>query len=239
MSRGGILSGVAIKSWEGAGLPEDEDHVYSYVHSKSSFTVLAFTILTFAITWGVASALSSTVGSASASFAGASTISPLTSATIGAGLYAGVAMVQGAGLTSAQASWAGSTGNGVLTPNTGAWNEHQQRLVQGAKNLQINSSIGTGLSGVTKLYAGNCDQTWAIQQCLDHGLDPGTMHRVDNYAESNITLILQAAKEKCWAELPQQTKALVIAGTDLVFKEQIRKQVQQCAAPHRRDWEEN
>ena len=65
------------------------------------------------------------------------------------------------------------------------------------------------------------------------------MHRVDNYAESNITLILQAAKEKCWAELPQQTKDIVTAGTDLVFKEQIRKQVQQCAAPHRRDWEEN
>lgn len=231
------LSGVSIKSWEGSGLPETEEKAYEWVYKKSSFTVLAFTIITFALTWGVASALSTVVGAGAAAGAAAGGLSPLAAASIGAGIYAGVAALQGAGLTAAQAGWAGSTGNGVIKPGYGSMDKHQLGLTQGVRNRHINSPIGTGLQGTTQLYSGNCPQTYSIQQCYNNGLDPGTMHRVDNYAESNVTLQLQTEKEKCWDALPLATKQAVY--TDPVVKEQVRKQVQQCAAPKRLDWEEN
>jgi len=74
-------------------------------------------------------------------------------------------MLQGVGLTSAQAGWAGSTGNGVLRPNFGAMNAHQQRLTQGMHNKQIVSRQGTGLQGVKSLCSGNCHESYEVAQC--------------------------------------------------------------------------
>ena len=51
-------SGVSMVEWTGGNMPNTEENVYSYVNKKSSFTVIAFTILTFAVTWGLAAALS-------------------------------------------------------------------------------------------------------------------------------------------------------------------------------------
>lgn len=225
------LSGVSMQSWEGGNMPQIEEKVYAYKKSKSSFTVLAFTILTFAFTWGLSSALSSVVGTA----VGGATTSSLAVASISAGVYAGVAALNGAGLTTAQAGYAGSTGNGVLKVNTGSMDKHQLRLIAGVKNLQINSRVGTGLAGAKVLYSGNCAESWTVKQCQTAGLDPGSLHRADSYSESNVTLVLQAEKDKCDAMVSAADR--LRAQTDPVFAESLRMWVQQCAAPDGGTWE--
>ena len=189
-------------AWSGGNMPQPEELGYKYVYKKSSFTVLAFTILTFALTWGVASAFASTIGGAAAAAAGgiAGTISPLAAASIAAGIYAGTAVLSGAGITSAQAGWAGSTGNGVLKPNQGALDRHNQGLNQAIHNKQITSRVGSGLQGVQILYRGTCPEDWTAEACRADGRDPGSMHRTDSYKESNVVLQLRSAEIRCKAE---------------------------------------
>ena len=227
-------SGISMVEWTGGNMPDTEEKVYSYVHSKSSFTVIAFTILTFAVTWGLASALSGVIGAGSAgAFAGGG-INALSAGLAGAGLYAGVAVLGGASLTTAQAGWAGSTGNGVLTPDYGSMDQHQKRLVQGVKNKQINSRVGTGLAGVKSLYSGNCAESYTSAQCKAAGLDPGAMRRPDTYIESNTTLQMREAETRCKTLVPASN--WVKAKTDPVIAEAVRVWVQKCAAPKAGEW---
>jgi hypothetical protein len=225
-------SGISMVEWTGGNMPDTEEKVYSYVHSKSSFTVIAFTILTFAVTWGLASALSGVVGMGAA--AASSSLSALQVGLIGAGIYAGVAVLGGASLTTAQAGWAGSTGNGVLTPDYGSMDQHQQRLVQGVKNKQINSRVGTGLAGVKSLYSGNCAENYTSAQCKAAGLDLGAMRRPDTYIESNTTLQMREAETRCKTLVPASN--WVKAKTDPVIAEAVRVWVQKCAAPKEGEW---
>ena len=210
-----VTSGVSVMSWAGGNVPEIEEQLYKYVQKKSSFTVLAFTLLTFALTWGIASFLATTVGIGAG--AGA-VITPLSSASIGAGLYAGVAGLSGAGLTTAQAGWAGSTGNGVLRPDTGSMDRHQRGLNQGIKNKQISSRVGTGLQGYKNLYSGNCPENMTGKACIAAGLDTGSMHRTDSYIESNVVRQMREAEVRC--------KALGLTGPALAI----------CAAPKAGEW---
>jgi hypothetical protein len=222
------ISGISIQSWEGGSMPENEDMVYWHRKTISGFTVLAFTILTFALTWGVASALSGVVGAASSS------VSALTAASIGAGVYAGTAALNGAGLTTAQSGWMGSTGNGVLKVNTTSMDKHQIGLLTGVEAKQIKSRVGTGLTGAVALYSGNCAETWTVKQCQTAGKDPGTMHRPDSYSETNTTVILADQKTYCDSQVSPADKLL--AQTDPVMRETIRKWVQQCASPTGGSW---
>ncbi len=124
----------------------------------------------------------------------------MTAGAIGAGIYAGVNVLGGSTLTTAQAGWAGTTGNGVLKIDTGSMDKHQQRLIQGVNNKQIYSRVGTGLAGVKQVYSGNCPESWTVAQCRSNSLDPGTMHRPDSYAESNTVIQLREREAKCKAE---------------------------------------
>ncbi len=225
-------SGISMVEWTGGNMPNTEENVYSYVNKKSSFTVIAFTILTFAVTWGLAAALSGVVGTGLAG--AASVISPLSAGLIGAGVYAGVAVLGGASLTTAQSGWAGTTGNGVLTPDIGSMDQHQQRLIQGVKNKQINSRVGTGLAGVKSLYSGNCAESYTSAQCKTAGLDPGAMRRPDTYIESNTTLQMREAETQCKALVPASN--WLKAKTDPVIAEAVRVWVQKCAAPKAGEW---
>lgn len=211
-----VTSGVSIMSWSGGNMPEIEEKLYNYVYKKSSFTVLAFTILTFALTWGIASALATAVGPSFAAMAG--NITPLVAGSIGAGVYAGTAVLQGADIVDAQGGWAGSTGNGVLKPNVSAQSRHEKGLNQGIKNKQITSRVGTGLAGYQNLYKGNCPETMAGKDCIAAGLDTGSMHRTDSYLESNVVRQLREAEVRC--------KALGLAGKALAA----------CTAPQNGAW---
>ena len=222
------ISGVSIESWEGGSMPEGEDNVYHFVQSKSGFTVLAFAIFNFALTWGVASALSGAIGGL------AGGIAPATVGAIGSGVYVGMAALDGAGLTTVQSSFLGSTGDGVLNVNVGAMNQHQQRLLKAVHNKQIASRVGTGLSSVVTLYSGNCNESWTVSQCQAAHLNPGTMHRPDSYAETNDALILSSQKAYCESQVTPADKATAL--TDPIFREQLRKLVQQCAAPQGGTW---
>lgn len=216
-----VSSGVSIMSWSGGNMPQTEEMLYNYVYKKSSFTVLAFTILTFALTWGLASALATAIGPVavtSGGFAATATIAPLATAALGAGIYASTAVLTGAGITDAQAGWAGSTGNGVLKPNQGTLDRHNRGLNQGIHNMQIESRVGTGLQGVQTLYKGTCPEDWTAAACRADGRDPGSMHRPDSYRESNVVLQLRAAEERC--------KATGLTG----------KALAQCAAPKSGAW---
>lgn len=187
-------SGVSIQSWSGGNMPELEQNVYSFVNKKSSFTVMAFAILTAIVTFGAASALIAAIGPAAAA-----SISATQAALIGGGLYAGVAGLSGAGLTTAQSGWAGNTGDGVVTPDATNMSDHQVRLNQGIHNKQIASRAGTGLDGVKTLYSGNCPENWTNAQCVANGLDGGSMHRTDSYRESNVVFELRDAETRCKA----------------------------------------
>ncbi|WP_047536646.1 hypothetical protein [Methylotenera versatilis] len=201
-----VTSGVSIMSWAGGNMPETEELLYNYVYKKSSFTVLAFTILTFALTWGLASAFAAVVGPASAASTAAigsaagSGIGSATIGAIGAGIYAGTAVLAGADIVDAQAGWAGSTGNGVMKPNTSAQSRHESGLNQGIKNKQITSRVGTGLAGYQSLYKGDCPETMAGKDCIAAGLDTGSMHRTDSYLESNVVRQLREAEVRCKAK---------------------------------------
>lgn len=210
-------SGVSIESWAGGNMPEVEQNVYSYVHRKTSFTMLAFTLLTFALTFGAMSALNFAVAGAGAA-AGSTGISALGAASIGAGLYAGVGMLSGAGLTDAQSGWAGKTGNGVLVPDTINMTDHQRRMNEGIRNKQILSRVGSGLDGAKQLYSGNCPENWTNAQCVTNGLDGGSMHRPDSYRESNVVLQLREAEVRC--------KAKGFTGKALAI----------CTAPKKGEW---
>lgn len=191
-------SNVSMVEWAGGNMPATEQKAYDYYQKKSSFTVLAFTILTFAVTWGIASVASMAIGGSVASGALSGALaSPLTTGIIGAGLYAGVNVLGGASLTTAQAGWAGETGNGVVNIDTGSLDKHQQRLNTAVDNLQVNSRFGTGMTSTKELYSGNCNESWTTAQCLASHLDPGTMHRADGYAESNTVLQLRDRETKC------------------------------------------
>lgn len=231
-----VLSGVSMAEWTGGNMPNTEEKVYAYVHKKSSFTVIAFTILTFAVTWGVASLANVAIGAGGAGAIGstATGINALNAGLLGASLYAGVEMLSGATLSDAQAAWAGSTGNGVLTPDYGAMDQHQRRLVQGVQNKQINSRVGTGLQGVKSLYSGNCPESYTSAQCKAAGLDPGAMRRPDTYIETNTTLLMREAEAICKTRVPAANWEK--AKTDPVVAEAIRVWVQKCAAPQEGVW---
>ena len=166
------MSGVSIQAWDGGNMPVDEEWVYKYENKKTSLTMISFAIITFAVTWGVGSMLSSTIGASSVT-----SLSSLQIGAIGGGLYAGANMLQGTGLTDAQSSWAGTTGDGVLVPDSGSWNEHQAGANLGIHNKQIVSKVGTGLIGDKKLYSGDCDPSLKISECQALGQDAGTMLR--------------------------------------------------------------
>lgn len=225
-------SGISMVEWTGGNMPNTEEKVYAYVHKKSSFTVIAFTILTFAVTWGLASIAATAIGGGLAGTVAG--LSPLQAGLLGAGLYAGVEVLGGATLTDAQAAWAGSTGNGVLTPNYGAMDQHQIRLVQGVQNKQIKSRVGTGLNGVKSLYSGNCPENYTSAQCKASGLDPGAMRRPDTYIESNTTLQMREAEVRCKSLV--STSSWAAAETNPTYAEELRVWVQKCSAPKEGEW---
>ena len=191
---------ISMKEWKGGNLPASEDHLYSYVNKKSSFTMLAFTILTFIVSYGILSGLAIAEGAAGTSMVG---IDAATGAAIGAGTYAGVGMLSGASLTDAQAGWAGNTGDGVLTPNSGAWSSHESYLIQGINNKMIYSRVGTGMSGEASLYHGTCtNEAMTKSQCVAAGLDPGQMHRADSYHDVNSVVQMRTRQAQCLQENP-------------------------------------
>lgn len=84
-----------------------------------------------------------------------------------------------------------------------------------SKGLRFSDSW---LQGYQELYHGNCPETMSGKECLDAGLDTGSMHRTDSFRETNVVRQLREAEARC--------KLLGLTGRDLAI----------CAAPRNGEW---
>lgn len=110
------ISGISITQWKGGNMPMDEEMVYQWIQTKSSFTIIFFAIILAVLTWGIALALT-----AAAPTMMASVLTTTGLGSAGLGIVAGIgyavastAMHSGGGLTQAQSGFFGATGNGVM-----------------------------------------------------------------------------------------------------------------------------
>jgi len=194
-----VYAGFVLDHVYGGNIPAIEDQLFYTSETKSSWTVVAFALLTAALTWGVGAAMA---GSGSWAYAGG--FVPSTSVAVGTGTaastitataglgYAGLSLLtQGGGITSPQRGWFEATGwdpasinNGTLGGATSG-NHHAQRLYNEASTRHIQSGnpgtsgSGNNLSGTNMIVQGNCPLDWGRQQCEDAGLDPGMAPRKD------------------------------------------------------------
>lgn len=187
------IAGVTFSEWKGGNMPSDEDHVYQWIQQKSSFTVIAFTIVLSLVTWGAASVLMPAMGTI---YVGGMTAGQL-AAAVGAGYaLASTVFHSGGSLTQAQSGLFGETGNGVLTVDNST--EQGAGIAAAIHANMINPQMGTGgTTGTDKLYRGNCPLGYTVGQCEADNLDPGTAWRPDSYQEYNSTKAMRQRMEYC------------------------------------------
>ena len=193
-------SGMSFEQWSGGDMPEQPTLIYQYTHTQSSWSVLAFTVLTFVLTYGLASF----AGPALASALGSS-LSPITVAAATAGTYAIANTVFKNGyLTSPQASYFGSVSNGILNPTQpgGAVQTGTQAALashwvdqEPGQLTDVNGNLVNG--GVNQQYSGNCPVTYTAAQCQAAGLNPGTIARTDDYRQANTVLDMRQRFYQC------------------------------------------
>ncbi len=187
------IAGVMFSPWQGGNMPQDQNLLYQYVNSQSSWNVLFFTVLFMIVTWGMAAFLAPDLivaAGGDAAFAGGA-----------AGGYAIASTVFGSGgsILQSQQGFFGATGNGweaAVAPQ----NLVQQGLMNAVEADHVAPQIGnSGLSGVKTLYAGQCGAGFTVGQCRQMGLDPGVLWRPDSYAEYNSTKAMRQRYQSCIA----------------------------------------
>ncbi|HJV84544.1 MAG TPA: hypothetical protein VJ698_03645 [Noviherbaspirillum sp.] len=187
------VSGVVFSEWKGGNMPEDEEKVYEWVQTKSSFTVIFFAVVLALVTFGAASVLMPALQ--------ASTFLGLGPAALATAVGAGYALAStvfhsGGSLTQAQRGLFGSTGNGVLTVDNST--EQGAGIAAAVQANMIAPQMGTGgMIATDKLYRGECPLGYTVKQCNDAGLDPGTMWRPDTYQEYNSTKAMRQRMLYC------------------------------------------
>ena len=208
------IAGVMFSPWSGGNMPQNQDLMYSYTDSQSSWNVLFFAVIITIVTAGVASFLDPVVLAAAG---GAGAITGSAAAT-----YAIASTVFGSGgsLLQSQQGFFGATGNGWEQQMVATGSPVAQQIQNGTMN-SVNSNfvavpMGTGgMTGTDTLYNGNCPAGFTVQQCLGANppLDPGTKWHPNSYAEYNSTKAMRLRYQSCLA-----------AGYTAV-------QAEQCAAP--------
>ena len=204
-------------------MPIDEEMVYQWSQTKSSFTVLFFSVVLGLLTWGLATAFTGSAG-LFASAGGLAQGGGIGGGLVGLGAGIGYAILStslhsGGGLTQAQAGLFGSTGNGVLKVDLSALSKQSQGLAQGVSNRHVRSAQGYNLTGSQKLFKGGCAEGKTVAECWGLGLDPGQMWRGDTYQEVNMTLQMRAKFNDC------QQQGFTGAA------------LRQCAAPNADAWQ--
>ncbi|WP_312261192.1 hypothetical protein [Limnohabitans sp.] len=197
------FAGFVMEHLEGGNIPNIEEEIYRNVQTKSSWTGIAFMLVTAALTWGAGAMIA---GTGSWGVAGGQIVGLTTSAveagaiagtTIAAGAGLGYAtingMLQGGPLSSPQQNWLGQMG---MTPeqvsmgvSDGSYcnNAHCTGLYAAASARHIQSgNPGTPQSGnnfqaTRQLIEGNCPVNLSRAQCLAQGLEPGGTPRSDSH----------------------------------------------------------
>ncbi len=203
-------SGVSFADWSGGNMSSTEDLLYRWETSESSFTVLAFTVLTAAMVFVAVGELAVIAGeSASATttavgvaFGGQGTLmmSPLTAASFAGGTYA-VASTQlqgGGSVVAPQDRYLGPIGDGRLAPSVPA-GEQATALQRELRKAQIGSAWDAGLSASAQVFGGTCPRHQTVTWCRAQGFSAGAVHRPDRVDEVNDIREMRLRYDRCVA----------------------------------------
>lgn len=205
------IAGVTFNQWSGGNMPQNQDQIYQYVDTQSSWNVLAYALLATALTMGAVAVVAPELFTGSGMLlAGAG----------GAAVYLGSNLIfNGTGnLTQAQNGFLGTTGNGwVQSEASAATGPFEPTFLSDIKQrADVPAGSGNSLSGVKQLYSGACPANITLTQC--GSLDSGTMWRPESYKEYNSTLATRQRYQYCTAPAPN---GMGLTGSA----------AEQCAAP--------
>jgi len=198
------FAGFVMEHLEGGNIPNIEEEIYRNVVSKSSWTGIAFMLVTAALTWGTGAMIAGSGNWAVANgqiMAATQAVGGLTPAIAGTTIAAGAGMgyatinglLQGGPLSSTQQNWLGQMG---MTPqqvslgvSDGSYcnNAHCTGLYAAASAKHIQSGnpgtpqSGNNLQATRRLIEGTCPVNLSRAQCLAQGLEPGGTPRSDSH----------------------------------------------------------
>jgi hypothetical protein len=197
-------AGVYFEEARGGIFPQIEEQLYTDVESKTSWTTLAFALVTGALTWGMGA-----IAAGDAAWAldaggnlvsGASTefgTSAISGSTVSGGVgiaYVGInTIINGGSPTSPQAGWFGETGWRIQDVPTGisngsyCTNKHCQAMYERTVQRHLDTpapgmpGAEANLDAVVNVVQGVCPVSWTAAQCDAAGQASGMMPRADSY----------------------------------------------------------
>jgi hypothetical protein len=197
------FAGFVMEHLEGGNIPNIEEEIYRNSVSKSSYTGVAFMLVTAALTWGAGAMIAGTgawgvsAGQIVALTASSATNAAIAGTTIAAAAGMGYAtingMLEGGPLSSTQKNWLGQMG---MTPqqvslgvSEGSYcnNAHCTGLYAAASARHIQSGnpgtpeSGNNFQATRQLIEGNCPVNLSRAQCLAQGLETGGTPRSDSH----------------------------------------------------------
>jgi hypothetical protein len=205
-----VAAMIALEPLDGGNIPKIEQQLYYNVSTSSSWTTVAFALMTAALTYGAVGMYAAAAGGGATAGSAAIGISAGEAAANVGALYAGsTQLTQGGSLVSPQQGWMGSVGwdpSGVSNgSSTGAscTNEHCAGLYAAIQQRHVNTDVldassGGNLQATNQMVQGNCDPTWTIAQCRAAGLNAGTaLYRPDSYIEAKTAYAMKMREQDC------------------------------------------
>lgn len=186
-----VSSGVSIEEWTGGKMPATEDTMFTDSESHSSWSVLAFALLTIAFVAVGGAALSVALSTAASVGGTVATVGSISAAQIaGTAVAAGAAytaaseLANGGSLVSAQSGYLGSTGNGVASA-TASGSTYETQLRTDTTAAVITDPLTSSLTAISQQYDGSCGESGSYEGCVSEGSDPGMVPRIDNQENEN------------------------------------------------------
>jgi hypothetical protein len=201
---------IALEPLQGGNIPEIEQQLYQNVTTNSSWTTVAFALMTAALTYGAVGMYAAAAGGGATAGSAAIGMSAAGTAANAGVLYVGTTqLTQGGSLVSPQKGWMGSVGwdpSGVSngsSPGADCSNAHCAGLYAAIQRRHVNSDVldassGGNLDATNQLIQGNCDPTWTVAACRAAGLNPGTaLYRPDSYIEAKTVYSMKMREREC------------------------------------------
>lgn len=205
-----VAAMIALEPLEGGNIPKIEQQLYYNVSTSSSWTTVAFALMTAALTYGAVGMYAAAAGGGATAGSAAVGISAAAAGGNAGAIYSGYTqLTQGGSLVSPQQGWMGKVGwspSGVSNgSSTGAscTNEYCAGLYAAIQQRHVNTDVldasGSGnLQATNQMIQGNCDPTWTIAQCRAAGLNAGTaLYRPDSYIEAKTAYAMKMRERDC------------------------------------------
>ncbi len=205
-----VAAMIALEPLDGGNIPKIEQQLYYNVSTSSSWTTVAFALMTAALTYGAVGMYAAAAGGGATASTAAVGMSAAAAGGNAGALYAGYTqLTQGGSLVSPQQGWMGKVGwtpSGVSNgSSTGAscTNEHCAGLYAAIQQRHVNTDVldassSGNLQATNQLIQGNCDPTWTIAQCRAAGLNAGTaLYRPDSYIEAKTAYAMKMRERDC------------------------------------------